>query len=277
MFALRNSLKNRISLQNLRNFITLPTKLKKFQYISDIHLERRRRIPKIIQTSNVLFLPGDIGNPFKELYSDFMKQCSYKYEQTFVVSGNHEYWNKNGIHATDHEIEKIIEPLENVHYLNNKVFEFDDYNIIGCTLWSKLINRPEKMYGDISRVRVGDNRIGFDGLNELHDNDLNWLTKTLDKLKKNKKKSIVLTHHLPSYQLIHPRFLIDKYNGKHEKYASELEHLINDPVTHWLCGHSHSTMTLQINGVYVGVNTYGYPRGGEHKFLKEKTFSVNIP
>lgn len=82
------------------------------QYISDIHLERRTKFPRIpivsqhiallgnIFLSSHLLLTsltknnsGDIGNPFTYEYQEFMRYISYNTDRVFLVPGNHEFWH----------------------------------------------------------------------------------------------------------------------------------------------------------------------------------------
>lgn len=76
------------------NFINI---LMKFQFISDIHLESRKKIPIIEKIKDIdnLFLLGDIGIPGTDIYVKFMDWCSKNYKNVFIIYGNHEYYNKN--------------------------------------------------------------------------------------------------------------------------------------------------------------------------------------
>lgn len=63
------------------------------QYISDIHLERKPAYPRIPIVSNNIALLGDIGNPFTDMYFEFMKYVSDRADRVFLVPGNHEFWH----------------------------------------------------------------------------------------------------------------------------------------------------------------------------------------
>jgi len=65
---------------------------------------------------------------------------------------------------------------------------------------------------------------------------------------------VVITHHLPSYQLI-----ADKYQ-KHPNinfYASNLEYLV-EKADIWCCGHSHSLKYATIGNCQCYLNPVGY-------------------
>lgn len=67
-------------------------------------------------------------------------------------------------------------------------------------------------------------------------------------------KLVVLTHHLPSFRLIVP-----KYKGHFASccFASHLDHLIKDTIIMWLYGHYHCVVETNINEVYCGINAIG--------------------
>ena len=68
--------------------------LKSTKYVSDLHLEKNH-IRKIVANKPNVILAGDIGYPKEESYKKFIHDISYKFEKVFVISGNHEYDNRN--------------------------------------------------------------------------------------------------------------------------------------------------------------------------------------
>ncbi len=192
----------------------------RLQFLSDVHLEYRHIIPVIKPMAKHLALLGDIGNPFQANYSSFIQQASQKFEKVFLISGNHEYLY-NDIKTTDQRISDVCNSFDNVYYLNNQNIQINDITIAGTTLWTH--HHP------------------------LH----STAVKFIESMETNHQR-IILTHHLPSYQLILPKFR--KYVNVYDQYASHLDHLIQKPVAAWLCGHSHCTLDKYINGVYCGIN-----------------------
>jgi predicted MPP superfamily phosphohydrolase len=72
----------------------------KLRYFSDLHLEfikantMEQFIRKIPSGMNeICILAGDIGNPYQSNYNIFMDFISKNFKKTFVISGNHEYYN----------------------------------------------------------------------------------------------------------------------------------------------------------------------------------------
>ena len=71
------------------------------RYLSDLHLEfiQPNKIEKFIKKippgiDEICVLAGDIGNPYQTNYDIFMEFISKNFKKTFVISGNHEYYNK---------------------------------------------------------------------------------------------------------------------------------------------------------------------------------------
>ena len=92
----------------------------RFQLISDIHLEKRKyKNNTILEHSvkaNNLILAGDIGNPLKSNYKEYLKYCSDQHQKVFLITGNHEYWH-NSIEETDKLIQQICSPYKNIYFL----------------------------------------------------------------------------------------------------------------------------------------------------------------
>ena len=248
----------------------------RFQYISDLHLEMRRKIPNIPVIANQMILAGDIGNPFHDSYEEFLTLCSNNYKFTFVVSGNHEYWNDHGIDATNEKIEEITSKLGNVYYMNKRKIETENVCILGCTLWSKLSYIPPETRKVGDDINIFDSKgiiLGPDGLDMLHKKDVRWLTKTLESCKKD---TIVISHHLPTYDLLHRKYNNERNLQYLNRYYTNLEHLIKHPVKVWIGGHSHCSMKINIGNTFLGINAYGYPNQYEKFYSKHKVTTFHI-
>ena len=268
-------------------------RLSSLQYISDIHLEHKLNFPKIKRVESTLALLGDIGNPFKDNYKEFLKYTSNKWEHVFLLTGNHEYWQqKYNMDDVDNKIRDLITLFPNITFLNNDKYEYENCTILGTTLWSQINNIPKRKFGDDLYIRVNNKSITYLGINSLHSSSVSWLQKEIlnsSHLKKDKsdperiiifrqslkidpkriiifrqslkidpKGIIILTHHLPSYKLIIDKYQKSHYKFYHDRFASHLDYMICPPIKAWLCGHSHSINETNINGVHCAINAYGY-------------------
>jgi hypothetical protein len=82
----------------------------------------------------------------------------------------------------------------------------------------------------------------------------------------------VLSHHLPTFHLISPKYKNSYYNNA---FASNLDYLMqnHNNINYWLCGHTHSSMHCIINNCQCMTNPHGYP-GENSSFDKQKTISI---
>lgn len=228
----------------------------KIQYISDIHLEfyKNEEIVKIIPSAPILCLCGDIGYPEDKKYDIFLEWSSKNYEKVFLITGNHEYYNKK---KSIKEINDIIQTKVNLHsnitFLNNKIEEYHGYTFIGCILWSSIpfgIKRYElNQFNDFKKIKS----MSIENYNILHLKDLLFLKRSLT----DNKNIICLTHHLPSLELISEKY---KDSDLNYMFASNLNYLITENIKLWICGHSHDGNTKIINEVICTLNPHGYPK-----------------
>lgn len=215
----------------------------RFQYISDIHLEKTFSKFPINKPSKhlPLFLAGDIGHIKHSKYRTFLNMAANNWKHVFLISGNHEYngcYNEYTFEEMDYYIQKTVDGIGNITYLNRKCVPYDDYLIVGATLWTYTPH--ETMPIKYKR------RISIE--NERHKLDSEFIYKTV---KNTTLKTIVMTHHLPSYKLLtspffnHPMLF---------RWFSHSDHLIRSPIQYWICGHSHMTLDTHINGVRFLIN-----------------------
>jgi predicted MPP superfamily phosphohydrolase len=246
----------------------------KLQYLSDIHLEYKKDIPIPNVKGKYIALCGDIGSPLKRSYFEFINNCSYNYEKVFLLSGNHEYWNHKGIpyYIIDLVIDDIASKFSNVIYLNNMRYYIEGYNILGTTLWSNITKEPSIIKGDEKHIYKDNNTlIDWTYINKIHNDNVKWLETELDIIKKNNNKAIVLSHHLPSYQLVLPEYRTVDYINYLDRYYSNLDYLIsNPPIYAWLCGHTHSVYDMYINNVFFGINSFGY----SNKHIEDRNITL---
>lgn len=245
------------------------------QYVSDIHLEHHDKYNEGQITPSMFLKPsapylalcGDIGIPELRAYEHFLQWCSEEYEKVFVIAGNHEYYTyrcpiKNDMPTKQAKIREVVAKYPNIYFLDCNSYVFEEYNlrILGCTLWSDVSSGDErlilKMMNDSRNIyEEGINSLLPRKITELHISQRAWLEKEIEKATKQNENLLVLTHYLPTYQLI-----AEKYEGNplNMCFASNCEDLLRSPVKAWICGHSHTGVQKEINGVQLTLNPYGY-------------------
>lgn len=203
----------------------------------------------------ILILAGDIcvWSPKNNRLFLILETLKKNWKHILYTPGNHEYYKclEYGLtpQQVDLEIEKICEKI-GVYFLQKKIIEIEGIKFGGCTLWSELDSYAASTLNDIGKIFKGRKEY-----NSLHHSHLKFLMK--------EKIDVVITHHLPSYQCIHPRFKNDPCNSA---FASELESKLFKGKKLWIYGHSHENTDFMIDETRFVGNPIGYP--GERRETK---------
>jgi len=248
--------------------------LSKFRFFSDIHLEfiLPNMVPSLLKKINpnkkdTVMLCGDIGNPSQDNYWLFMKYMNDNFKRVFVIAGNHEYYhNKNTIEDTNFFLEDKFRSYSNICFLNNQYEHYENYCIVGTTLWSNITN-PKHSIRDVDSIPFFD----YKKCNELHKTNVDFLDKTLSK----NDNCIVLTHHLPSSQLVHSKYKTKRMEPYHQWFNSDLDKLIElrkKSIGCWVFGHTHTPTHHFIYDTHFMCNPIGY----NHTNLTSSVFDTDF-
>lgn len=251
----------------------------KIQLVSDLHLELNNvnDYNDIISISApILCLGGDIGNPMQENYIGLLDWCHENYEKVFIITGNHEYYTKDmSIEDINKKIENIADKYDNIYFLNNSHHVLsDEYVILGTTLWSYIKKDEEEL---VALLMNDFNKIldlNIKEYNKLHFKCYFWLNNEIKKYNHLfGKKMIILTHHLPSFQVINEKY---KNSCINSGFASDLELLIKkENVKYWFFGHSHTSCDTVISDCQLISNPYGY-HNENNKYKKDMVINIKI-
>lgn len=243
------------------------------QYCSDLHLEfkeNRKYIDRnpIQPMADILLLAGDITllNDI-ELHEDFFDYLSANFAYTYWIPGNHEYYGSNIAHYPS-PLKQAIR--NNVWLVNQQVLEHEEVSIICATLWSHV--EPQNEYliqrnlSDFHQINNGSRRLTVADFNELHRQDLAFITQALKDHKD--RKTVVMTHHIPTLKNYPRQYLNDPIN---QAFATELHDLIHaSGAKAWIYGHHHAnTPAYTIGTTTLLTNQLGYVSHYEHKEYKK--------
>jgi Icc-related predicted phosphoesterase len=211
------------------------------QILSDAHTEFGFPIDQPFSTklrkADIMVLAGDIVTKAC-LLKDYLDICKRFSKYVIFVPGNHEYYNG----STDEEYETVCNTVENVTFLQRKRVCIEGIWFAGATLWSDVNEFAIDLMNDpfiLEEVHL------------RHNTDKKWLDENV------KEGDIVVTHHLPSFQLIH-----EKYKGSlvTSGFASNMDGLIRKLKPQlWICGHTHVPFDTVIEDVRIIINPIGYP------------------
>ena len=224
------------------------------QYFSDTHLEMMTTfgvdIPVI---GDVLVLAGDIGCIREPLTCAFLAKMCTQFKDVVYITGNHEYYQTGHtafswtVKQIDVATEEFCSKIPNLHFLNKTSWVHPNGQITfhGCCLWSNVPpeseNAVELNMNDYNFIYVPDpsrpksysmRQMTVKDSNALFADQFNWLNLSIANSKT--PKNVVVTHHLPTYEL-NP----DKYKGNelNSAFCTDLSKFIEErpQINAWVC------------------------------------------
>lgn len=225
--------------------------------LSDLHIEFGDFVPPATD-ADVVVLAGDISVGMEGLR---WAEARFPEKPVIYVPGNHEFYH--------HDITLIDElkagAPDNIHVLNDDQIVIDGVRFLGSILWTDfaLFGEASKLFAmqqarqwmtDFSIIRNHGQRFTPEDAIRLHKTSRDWLAATL--AQPFDGKTVVVTHHAPSSQSVHPNYVSDSLTPA---FASNLENLMDkDQVVLWIHGHMHESFGYQIDGTRVACNPRGY-------------------
>jgi predicted phosphohydrolase len=234
----------------------------RIRYLSDLHLEfiNPNKIEQFIKhipsgkIDEICVLAGDIGNPYQSNYDSFMKFISNNFKKTFVISGNHEYYNKTkNMQETNDFMKDYFQNFNNIRLLNNDYEIYNNFCFIGTTLWSKITN-PNYKINDMYNIPNFD-YIQYNRLNMLN---IDFLEDVLEK----NENCVIITHHMPSSSLIDIKYKTQNMMPYNQWFYCNMDNFIDansSKIKCWIYGHTHTSSSKMINNIPFLCNPIGYP------------------
>jgi hypothetical protein len=261
----------------------------KFQYFSDVHTEyfsadEIDRLP-IKAEAPYLILAGDIGDPFSKVYVRLLERLSDMFQRIFLIAGNHEYYtysrkkDADWMDSVNARILRVASALPNVTFLNNSWITLEESNItiFGATFWTDVL--PSEKTNVATRINdynlipcltidkvICMHNESREALRNLIKRQEKSSGKAKDNYKDKDNKIVVISHHLPSFELIDPKY---RNSGINSAFASDVPEAHCASIVSWVAGHTHFPREL---GKF-HVNPIGYT--GENATVNfNKCFSV---
>ncbi len=237
----------------------------KLNLLSDLHLGVSA-LERPLNDADVVVLAGDIGPPrlAAAWALGFDKPVLY-------VLGNHEFYGGR-IDDTAAELKRLCAGTH-VHVLDDEEVVLGGVRFLGSTLWTDFMlfgagdarvdamAQAQRLMRDFSRIRVGDEATALFTPTDAamrFERHASWLQRGLSV--PHAGPTVVVTHHAPSPQSIHPRFAGAALNAC---FVSDAEHLAGaDRVQLWVHGHTHDSFDYVVRGTRVVCNPRGYAKAG---------------
>ncbi len=249
----------------------------KLHIISDIHLEfQDLELPG----GETLIIAGDMceaasfgGNHdgkarhLATAIKRFLNEELAKYEDVVFVPGNHEYYYYDLATKCGVLNEKI---RDNVFLVNNTAISRNNVRFIFSTLWSKISPvhqwQIERAISDFQVIKYNKGRFSCQHFNQQHDESMVFLKRELNIHPD--AKSVVVTHHVPSFLHYPERYKNDPLN---EAFTVELHDFIEEQSPdYWIYGHHHNnTPDFEIGKTVLLTNQLGYVKNNEHRIFSQ--------
>jgi Icc-related predicted phosphoesterase len=235
--------------------------IRRLRIFSDLHLEFVDWIPPPV-AADAIVLAGDISVGLQGVQ---WARRQFPDTPVVYVPGNHEFYGARLPDALE-ELRTEAQRL-GVHFLDGDECILGGTRFLGTTLWTDY-----ELYGsapaDLERamadaaIEMNDFRmIQWTGgeplapalVRDMHLTGVAWLAERL--AEPFAGPTVVVTHHLPHRQCIHPKYEGTRFNPC---FASDLDHLVRAPVALWVHGHTHESIDFLVNGTRVVCNPRGY-------------------
>jgi predicted phosphodiesterase len=208
----------------------------------------------------ILVLAGDISSKPDQLIG-FIKAAEDQFTEIIFIPGNHSYY-RHDYHVWNETMDKrFAAELTKTSWANGCVNQLIRQHVrfLFCTLWGdgghSLAEQARVNAGlaDFYVVKYGDRVFNVHDMMELHRIQKQTLVERLSEPFAG--KTVIITHHMPSYTLCHPRFGTEINGG----FASDSDDIIHEyEPSVWIHGHGHDQYTRKLYHTQIVCNPAGY-------------------
>jgi 3',5'-cyclic AMP phosphodiesterase CpdA len=242
----------------------LSMEINRLRIFSDLHLEFFAWTPPPA-TADAVVLAGDISVGVHGLQ---WARRQFPDTPVVYVPGNHEFYGARLPDAIE-QLRAEARRLD-INLLDSDACILGDTRFLGTTLWTdyalygsgpaELERAMEDAASGMNDFRmiewVGGKRFAPALARGMHLTRVAWLEQRL--AEPFAGRTVVVTHHLPHPQCIHPKYQGTRLNPC---FASDLDRLVRAPVALWVHGHTHESIDRVVNGTRVVCNPRGYLPG----------------
>ena len=252
----------------------------KLNILSDLHLGfGMLDLPD--NDADLVILAGDIDRPVQAI-----AWAVGLARPVLYVPGNHEFYG-GSIPGTLDELRRLSAGT-NVQVLSDDEAVIGGVRFLGSTLWTDFMlfgageerraamREGQRFMRDFTRIRNSDDSDAIfspaDSA-QLFDTHARWLRTQLAAPWDG--PMVVITHHAPSRNSVHPRFADSPLNAC---FVSDAEYLLDrSRAALWIHGHTHDSFDYAINGTRVVCNPRGYAKDGVNENpLFDPDFCIDV-
>lgn len=229
-----------------------------FDAISDLHLDMRPNATRLLMDiepgSETLVIAGDLCEA-RNLKPEWIQVLLEKYSVVLYVPGNHEYYGltKNETHDKLYSM-----MLGNAYILQESAISLRTGTFAGATLW--FPDAPdnwqyEHMISDFRYIHDFSSWVYED-----HNTAKRWLSSLVG-------MDVWITHHLPLWKSVHPKYEGDTLNRFFVGDLSKELRAMAEPPKVIVHGHTHEECDYMAGDTRVVCNPLGYPNEGRRSII----------
>lgn len=235
--------------------------------LSDLHFEFHddggRAFVESLDNRNVdvLIVAGDLTTQ-RDVRHALHMLCA-RFHKVVYVPGNHEFYYSSH-EAVEAELAAASIELRNLFVLNRETAVIGGQRFVGCSLWFRRND-------DADSSGMNDFRVIRDFESWVYAENarcIDYLERTV------RPGDVVVTHYLPSYRSVAPRYVGSPLNPF---FVCDVEPLIAErqPAL-WVHGHTHDSCDYRIGATRVVCNPFGYKDHEENPRF-DAGLTVEIP
>lgn len=226
----------------------------KIKLLSDLHLEFSD-FTISYDGEDILILAGDISPSFESglrLVQEYLKAA--KNSEVILVLGNHDYYHSD-LNTVEQKWRNVR--LDHFHYLQNDSVVIKGTRFYGTTLWTDMNNADERSMAICKRCINDFYKIKDFTPPRFVATHLVARQNLKQALENSPEPVIVVTHHLPSYKSIAPKYAGCAFNPGFA--CTDMDDLVQHPkVKLWCHGHTHQNVDYFHGATRVVCNPRGY-------------------
>lgn len=237
---------------------------------------------------SILVLAGDISSDPDQLVA-FLKVAKREFWSVIYVPGNHELYRKN-FDSWNSEMrarfDAVIPEVSTVVSDETRAVVVDGVRFILSTMWADGGKTP------LDNIAVKHGLNDFRLIAKKQDWTLSFTVQDMIHLYKTAKseinrllqvsfdgKTVVVTHHLPSRELVSKRFIPrDGSDGINGGFVGACDEIFNSPHAPdlWLHGHTHDRISKKIGNTRIECNPTGYQGEWRNGFCGGKPVYIDL-
>jgi predicted phosphodiesterase len=235
------------------------------QIFSDFHGEAYMGRPDVIWSyvtpmAEIAVVAGDID---ARNFEATVNEIATKFKHVVCLAGNHEWYRWDISWRPD---SALLSP--NVYFLDRSSAMIEGNLFAGATLWTDFKNQDWHVMhsanhgiNDFRVISNGNKKFSAADAYELHLKDRGYLEAVIDNPIHDESKLIIVTHFLPSYELVHPKWKGLGSDMLNYYFSCKCDDLIEKSgAAAWIFGHTHDRRDEVLYDVRCVCNPIGYPR-----------------